>query len=326
VVAKRSFATTALPVDEQTTDADAAMRVMTVTGLHTYPIKSCAAVDLMEARVTPRGLELDRDFMVVDDENDFVSQRKVPELALVVPTIAVGSISLTAPGMEAALVPLDRDADVGEPVTATVHGRSVAGRVVAEDLNEWFTTFLASHKSNRRFRLLRVCDDIPGHVKDRYKRHGASNQVGFADGSAILLATEPSLAQLNAQLEEPVPMERFRPNIVVQGIGLAPYDEDFWSHIQIGALEAFAVKACDRCVITDTDQRTAAVGKAVRMALRTRRGVNAHDHSNKGVFFAQNLNHVYAPGTVIRVGDAVRVIARSSKPNVVLATRGLKAL
>jgi uncharacterized protein YcbX len=306
VVAKRSFATTALPVDEQTTDADAAMRVMTVTGLHTYPIKSCAAVDLMEARVTPRGLELDRDFMVVDDENDFVSQRKVPELALVVPTIAVGSISLTAPGMEAALVPLDRDADVGEPVTATVHGRSVAGRVVAEDLNEWFTTFLASHKSNRRFRLLRVCDDIPGHVKDRYKRHGASNQVGFADGSAILLATEPSLAQLNAQLEEPVPMERFRPNI--------------------GALEAFAVKACDRCVITDTDQRTAAVGKAVRMALRTRRGVNAHDHSNKGVFFAQNLNHVYAPGTVIRVGDAVRVIARSSKPNVVLATRGLKAL
>jgi uncharacterized protein YcbX len=113
---------------------------------------------------------------------------------------------------------------------------------------------------------------------------------------------------------------------VVQGIGLAPYDEDFWSHIQIGALEAFVVKACDRCVITDTDQRTAAVGKAVRMALRTRRGVNAHDHSNKGVFFAQNLNHVYAPGAVIRVGDAVRVIARSPKPNVVLTTTGLKAL
>jgi uncharacterized protein YcbX len=294
------------------------MCLITVTGLHTYPVKSCAGVDLTQARITPRGLEFDRDFMVVDDENDFVSQRKVPELALVVPTIGDGAITLTAPGMETVQVPLELEADAGELVTATVHRRPMTGQIVREDLNEWFTTFLPQYKGNRRFRLLRVHEDIPTYIKDRYQKAGASNQVGFADGSAMLLASESSLAQLNTELDEPVPMNRFRPNVVVDGTELAPYDEDFWTHIQIGTLDAFVVKASDRCSIIDTDQRTAAVGKAVRMALRTRKGVNAHDGSNKGVFFAQNLNHVFAPGVVVRVGDGVSVLSRSSEPNVVL--------
>jgi hypothetical protein len=268
--------------------------------------------------VTRRGLEFDRDFMVVDDKNDFVSQRTVPELALVVPTIGEHSITLTAPGIETVQVPLDIKADIGAVLTATVHRRPMSGQVVREDLNEWFTTFLPPYKNNRRFRLLRVREDTPGYINQRYQKAGASNQVGFADGSAILLATEPSLAQLNMQLDEPVPMNRFRPNIVVRGTGLAPYDEDFWTDVQIGALEAFVVKASDRCSITDTDQRTAAVGKAVRKALRARKGVNAHDDSNKGVFFAQNLNHVYTPGVVVRVGDRVRVMTRNPEPNVVL--------
>jgi uncharacterized protein YcbX len=97
-----------------------------------------------------------------------------------------------------------------------------------------------------------------------------------------------------------------------------PYHEDYWRHVQIGALTASVVKRCDRCSIPDTDQETAAVGKAVRIALKTRKGVNAHDGSNKGVFFAQNLNHVYAPDAAVRLGDAVRVLARSPQPNVVL--------
>ena len=115
-------------------------------------------------------------------------------------------------------------------------------------------------------------------------------------------------------------MNRFRPNIVVDGAGLAPYDEDFWTHVTIGELTAFVVKASDRCVTTDVDQDTAVTGKAVRRALTTRRGVNAHDETNTGVFFAQNLNHVYEPGVTIRVGDTLRVLARSSEPNVRLRT------
>jgi uncharacterized protein YcbX len=83
-------------------------------------------------------------------------------------------------------------------------------------------------------------------------------------------------------------------------------------------LTAFVVKACDRCVIPDIDQRTAETGKDVRRALRTRNGINAYDHSQKGVFFAQNLNHVYEPGVKVSVGDPVRVIERGTDPNVLL--------
>jgi uncharacterized protein YcbX len=259
--------------------------------------------------------------MLVDDDGSFVSQRQVPELALVRPTLHATSISLSAPGMVEVAVPLELEPDDGRLLSASVHGKPVAGQLVGEELDEWFTAFLPRYKENRGYRLLRVREDMPRFVKDRYRQGGASNQVGFADGNAMLLAAEPSLAQLNTLLDEPVPMNRFRPNIVVDGAGLAAYEEDYWVHVRIGELSAFVVKACDRCVIPDVDQSTAVVGKAVRRALVRRRGVNAHDRSNKGVFFAQNLNHVYTPGVTVRLGDAVEVLERSSEPNVLLAVR-----
>jgi len=287
-----------------------------VTALSTYPIKSCAAVPLTEARVTPRGLELDREFMLIDEDDDFVSQRKVPELALVVPVIGERSISLTATGMEAIEVPRAFEPDDRAVVTATVHARPVVGQLVGRELDEWFTELLPPYKGGKRFRLLRVRADVPGYIKERYRKPQASNEVGFADGTAMLLASEPSLARLAAELEQPIPMNRFRANVVVDGAALEPYDEDHWRELRIGALHAFVVKACDRCVVPDVDQATAVVGKDVRRALRARKGVNAYDESNKGVFFAQGLNHVYEPGVVVRLGDPVEVLARSARPNV----------
>jgi uncharacterized protein YcbX len=141
----------------------------------------------------------------------------------------------------------------------------------------------------------------------------------------MLLASETSLAKLNEALQQRVPMNRFRPNIVVDGDDLTPYDEDYWLKLEIGSLAAFVVKACGRCVIPDIDQDTAVAGKAVRRALRIRKGVNAYDHSQKGVFFAQNLNHVYEPGVKVSVGDPVRVIERGTHPNVLLDAAELNA-
>jgi uncharacterized protein len=296
------------------------MSVITVTGLHTYPFKSCAGLSLDEACLTPSGFEHDREFMLVDDDGDFVSQRKVPELALVVPTMGETAVVLAAPGMESVEVPLHIEPDDRRLVIATVHEKPVAGQIVSEELNDWFTTFLPRYKQNQRFRLLHVRDDRPRYISDRYQRSEASNRVGFADGHPILLATEPSLARLNAEMDEVVPMNRFRPNIVIDGEGLPAYDEDFWTRIRVGELDAFVVKACDRCVVPDVDQQTAVTGKAVRRALTTRKGVNVHDDSNTGVFFAQNLNHVYRPGVRVSVGDHVRVLERSTEANVVLRT------
>lgn len=292
-----------------------------VTGLNTYPLKSCAGVPLTEARVTERGLEHDRDYMVVLDDGTFLSQRQIPEMALIVPAIGSESITLSAPGMDRVEVPLVLEPDDTRRVDATVHGKPIVGQVVSEDLNDWFTAFLPRYKDNERFRLLRVREDAPRYISERYRHTDTSNQVGFADGHAILLAAEPSLARLNEEMEEPVPMNRFRPNVVVGGDALEAYDEDYWTEVRIGALEAYVVKGCDRCAIPDVDQVTAVTGKAVRRALTTRRGANAHDETNTGVFFAQNLAHVYEPGTVVRVGDAVTVVSRSAEPNVVLRQR-----
>jgi uncharacterized protein YcbX len=282
----------------------------------TYPIKSCAGIHLRDARITPRGLELDRDFMVIDDDDDFVSQRKVPELALIVPTIGESSITLAAPGIENAELPLQIEPDDERLIIATVHGRTVAGQIVAEEVNEWFTTFLPAWKGNRRFRLLHVREDLPRYIKSRYQEPRASNRVGFADANSMLLASARSLAKLNEELGPPVPMNRFRPNIVVDGDHLTAYDEDYWIELQIGSVPAFVVKPCNRCVIPDIDQDTAVTGEAVRRALATRRGVNAQDESDKGVFFAQNLNHVYTSGVKVSVGDRVRVSERATDPNV----------
>jgi uncharacterized protein YcbX len=295
--------------------------MVTVTALHTYPVKSCAGLALTEAPVTRRGLRLDRDFMIVADDGAFLSQRQIPELALVVPTIA-GSIAtaetmtLTAPGMEPIAVPLAAEPDERAVIDATVHGHPVVGQHVDAALDAWFTGFLPAYKANRRFRFLRVRPDRPRAITGRYRMADAANAVGFADSQPILLAAEPSLARLNAEMAEPVPMNRFRPNIVVDGAELAAYAEDHWIELRIGAMSAFVVKACDRCAIPDVDQSTAQTGKAVRRALRSRRGLNAHDETNRGVFFAQNLNHVPRPGLTVRVGDPVEVISRSAEPNV----------
>jgi uncharacterized protein YcbX len=256
--------------------------------------------------------------MLIDEHNDFVSQRKIPELALIVPTVGESLITLGAPGMENLELPLEIEPDDERLVTATVHGRTVAGQIVGADVNEWFTTFLARRRQNRRFRLLNVREDAPRYINSGYQEPSASNQVGFADANSMLLAGEPSLAKLNEDLEQPIPMNRFRPNVVVDGDDLTPYDEDYWIKLELGSLAAFVVKACARCVIPDIDQDTAVIGKSVRRALRTRNGVDADDHSRKGVFFAQNLNHVYEPGVKVSVGDPVRVIERGTHPNVLL--------
>jgi hypothetical protein len=293
---------------------------VTVTRLAVYPIKSCAAVYLPRARLTPRGLELDREFMLVDDDDDFLSQRKVPELALIVPTLGHGHLTLNAPGMPSIQLPLQEPPDDSRRLTATLHGKTVTGQLAPDHVSAWFARFLPAHRGRGRYRLLRVREDVPRHISERYRIGGASNLVGFADGSAILLASDRSLAELNTHMQAPVPMDRFRANIVIDGPQLDAYEEDHWLELDIGSLRVHVTKACDRCSIPDVDQASAATGKAVRRALVTRRGFNAHDPANTGVFFAQNLNHVHVPGATVGVGDAVRVIRRAGSPNVVLGS------
>jgi uncharacterized protein YcbX len=297
------------------------MSDLRIKELYCYPVKSFAGVELHSGDITLRGISGDREFMVVDLDGTYLSQRQIPEMALVKPSLSDESLLLEAPGVEAIEIPLDKEPDDSKLVQASVHGNPVLGQEVGNEVNEWLDEALPEYKGHKGYRMLRIREDKPRFIKERYRDPSASNQVGFADGHSLLLTTDASLQALNNELETPVPMNRFRPNIVVSGDDLEPYDEDFWTKIKVSGVSAFVVKACDRCAIPDVDQSTAEVGKDVRKALVSRKGINAYDESNKGVFFGQNLNHVY-PGAdnvaSLMVGEVVEVLERSSARNVVL--------
>ncbi len=162
---------------------------------------------------------------------------------------------------------------------------------VSDGTDRWFSEFLGL-----RCRLVYLPDESVRPVDPAYGRPG--DQVGLADGFPFLLISEASLADLNARLEGSVPMNRFRPNLVVRGCG--PFAEDDWKLVRIGPIAFRVVKPSARCHITTVDQETAATGKEpLRTLARFRR-------CGTRVLFGQNLIHDKT-GT-LRINDTVEVI------------------
>jgi uncharacterized protein YcbX len=303
------------------------MATIKVESLHTYPIKSCAGTELKAAQVTSTGLRHDREFMLIDENNNFVSQREMPKLALVDPIIADAAPGITcmdvrAPGMSTLeIVHVPRESRQQDHLTAYVHGNPVRALLMNLETSEWFSDYLDDD-----VRLVAVDPVGPRYVNERYRVADTSNRLGFADGFPMLLASQASLDQLNKDIAEvtggePIPMDRFRPNIVVSGDWLEPYDEDYWRRVYIGQMLASVVRPCKRCSIPyvnqETGKRTDAktVGKTLSA---TRRGFDTtkYDDNGKGVFFAQNLAHVYEGPVQLRVGDDVVVYVRDTESNV----------
>jgi uncharacterized protein len=272
---------------------------MHLSAIHVYPIKSCAGTPMDRAAVGGRGLEGDRRWMLVDRGFRFLSQRDHPRMALIEPDLGSGELRVRAPGVED--LSLERDAG-GRRLRVEIWRDRCEAVDHGDEAAEWFTTFLGI-----ACRLVRQADDADRAVDPAYAREPTS-QVSFADGYPFLLTTEASLDALNARLAEPVPMDRFRPNLVVAGSGA--FAEDGWRTLRIGELELDVVKPCARCVITTVDQAT---GRKGREPLRTladfRRDVpGAAAAAAESVYFGQNLIHRRAG--VLDVGAAVEVLAR----------------
>jgi uncharacterized protein YcbX len=268
---------------------------MRVTALNVYPVKSCAATPLHEAELGARGILHDREFMVVDTNRRFLTQREQPRLALIKPVRTDSTLTLSGPGMAPLTV---------EPVEDQRHEVSIwRDRVVAADqgdrVAEWLSTYLGTG-----CRLVGLPDDVVRPVDPDFASQ-PGDQVGLADGFPVLLISEESLADLNRRLAQPLPMNRFRPNVVISGAGV-PYAEDGWAEIRIGELAFSVVKACARCVTTTTDQVTAQRGPEPLGTLATYRRVA------RGVLFGQNLIH--AEAGLIAVGDSVRVCREAVPP------------
>ena len=262
-----------------------------VGAIFVYPVKSCRAVTVRSAALERRGLPHDRRWMIVDEAGRFLTQRTEPRLALVDVAVETTALLLAAPGAPSLRVP---HAAVGGTRRRVQVWRD---EVVAVDCGEaaaaWTSAWLG-----RRTALVFMPDDVERRVNPKYAQ--PRDIVGFADGFPFLLASASSLDDVNGRLQKPVPMERFRPNIVVEGS--EPWAEDHWKRIRIGSVAVLGVaKPCERCAITTVDQRTAESGVEPLRTLATFRRVG------NNVLFAQNCL-LESPGT-IAMGDQVTVLS-----------------
>ena len=264
---------------------------LALSGLYVYPIKSCAGISLDSAELSATGLLHDRRWMLVDQAGEFMSQRAHRRMALISTHLSDEHLTVAAPGMPNLQIPL-RPANE-DLIDVCIWGDTNKGALVGEKADRWFSEFLTLP-----CRLVRKPDDDLRLVDSIYAESG--DQVGFADGYAFLLISEASLADLNGRLENPLPMNRFRPNFVVRGCG--PYAEDEWGRLRIGDVSFRVAEACPRCAITTTDQAT---GERSKEPLRTLATYRKFDGE---VFFGRNLIHD-ALGTV-RVGDPVEATPR----------------
>lgn len=266
---------------------------MQLARINIYPVKSCKGISLTQATLSPFGLTNDRRSMVVDSAGTFLSQRRMPKMAIIEPTLSEQTLQLKAPGSAPIEIAIERLRLSGREVR--IWDDSCTAIDCGDAASDWLTQLLEIE-----CRLVTMGNTFSRSVDPRYSRN--LDQVGFADAFPLLLISTASLRDLNSRLETPVPMNRFRPNLVVNGRG--PYDEDTWKRISVGDLTFNVSKPCARCTIPAVDQSTGTRGQEPLTTLATyRKG------SDDKVFFGQNLINEQKSG-LLTVGTEVTIVQR----------------
>jgi uncharacterized protein len=249
----------------------------TISRLFVYPIKSCAGVELNECLLIETGLEFDRAWMVVDEENEFVSQRELPRMALIQPQLKHSEMVLRAPGMLALHISLD---SVEQACVVRVWNDTCKAYDMGDTAAQWFTDFLMQDRPAGmpaiKLRLVRF-DPEHKRLSDMKWTKGVEARNQFSDGYPLLVISEASVVELNTRLNAAghasVGVERFRPNIVLAG--LQSHDEDRTDQLQIetslGLVQLDLVKPCPRCPIPEIDPKTALSNPEVSTVLQTYR-------------------------------------------------------
>lgn len=264
-----------------------------IEGLFVYPFKSARGHAREEVRLGRTGFEWDRHWMAVDTQGKFISQRTHPRLALLVPEIQSETLVLRAPQLPDLRVPLS--ADAGAPVAVRVWADECAALDQGEGPAQWLSRFLGED-----LRMVRVIA-TPERVANPQYAGSDAKRITFVDGFQMLVCNRASLEELNARMPEPVPMERFRPNIVLGG--LPAFAEDRIDSLTVGDITLRLVKPCTRCIITSTDQRTGERSTDPLPVLRTYR----MDHALHGVKFGENAVILTGVGSRLRSGCRAKV-------------------
>lgn len=262
--------------------------MVALSELYVYPVKSAAGTRLSQSAVEHRGLQHDRRWMVVDDKGRFMSQRKHPRMALIWVKLAE-QMHLEAPGQRPLTLPL---VPAAQPRDVEVWGDLCLAWSMGSEAAAWLSEFL-----EMPCQLVYMPEQ--SQRATAHGKLGADKLVSFADAYPFLLISEASLADLNSRLETPVPMNRFRPNLVVTGCDA--FAEDTWAQIRIGEVVFSVEKGCDRCSIPGVDQAT---GVASKEPLPT---LAAYRRWQGKIWFGQNLLQT-GLGT-LRVGDPVEILA-----------------
>ena len=277
----------------------------TIAQLFVYPVKSCAGVEVPEVLLTETGLEFDRAWMVVDADGVFVSQRELPRMALIRPQLKQLEMVLRAPGMLALHIAFDR---VEQPVRVTVWRDEVAAYDMGDIAAQWFSDFLSEPGRPQTLRLVRF-DPEHQRLSNPAWTNGVAAPNQFADGFAVLVTSEASLAELNDRLvaagHAAVDMARFRPNIVLAGIEAQDEDRVETMHVTTAEGEARIqpAKPCPRCPIPDIDPVTAVSSPEVGDTLRSFR---ANPRVDGAITFGMNCIVIDGIDHLLKVVQPVR--------------------
>ena len=261
-----------------------------ITEINTYPVKSLKGYQSHTGILDDKGLQYDRNWMLVDSDGLFISQREQPKMATIHVNIKNGQIGFSASETEELVLHIDQKEQ--KKISVQVWDDVCEANEVSITANDWFSTYLG-----KACRLVKINADFRRIVDPTYTPFEAI--TGFSDAYPFLLISEASLEDLNTRLDTPVPMNRFRPNLVISGT--EAYAEDSWQRIRIGDVLFEVAKPCKRCVMTTIDQVSGQKGKEPLLTLSKYRKVN-----NK-VLFGQNLVH-HQKGE-IQVGMEVEIIS-----------------
>lgn len=264
-----------------------------IAALYVHPVKSCGGIAVDEALLIETGLEFDRAWMLVDANGAMLTQRDEPRMALVKPTLRHHDLVLRAPGMLALHLALDR---VEAPTRAKVWNDEVKAYDMGDLPAQWFSDLLG-----RPLRLVRF-DPEQQRLADRKWTGEIAAEAAFADAFPLLVASTASIDDFNRHLAQPVGIERFRPNLVLDG--LQPWDEDSIDTLRIttdeGPVVLKLVKPCTRCSMPDVDPATAEAGHAVGDALQQHR---RDPRMNGAVTFGMNAVIVEGNERMLRTGQ-----------------------
>ena len=255
--------------------------------IYIYPIKSLAGIQVNQWEVTQTGLKYDRKWMLVDKQQQFLSQRRLPKMALLKTQIIDQQLIVSAPAQDDLLIKLEAPGTTATQAVTLWHDQCVA-QEVNQQASQWFSGFLSTPCT-----LVYQPEESIRTVDQKYAL--ANDQTSFSDGFPFLIVSEASLTLLNQQMNLSLSMRRFRPNLVISDCD--SYAEDKWRKISVGDISFRLPKPCARCSVPQIDPDTALIDKEpLRTLAQTRKW-------NHKVFFGQNALHDRRG--ILQAGDAV---------------------